>query len=1047
MTDRATDDLDFFDVDDVASVILETYQNQAARQLQADLLTARTHHTSPFALLLSPTGSGKTYTIRVMTQNLWVMPDTLNQVVVGVPQNQIKDSWCSEVKVDFQRLTPNELQEPHRLGRHQWVLSDTATEKALHAHLTGPATKKALVTSHSALRSFPQHRLPKDCSKMLLIFDEGHHLGETTDAGSFAKEWLKRGGSLLLCTAALLRSQGDVKVPPEVVAVIRTLAEHIAAGCAPKKIYFVSKVLNNTVAVSLDELLDSKEAQGFQGSWDDQAAQIALYWKEALRMAKYIHLVRSGQSRHDAEILVEAFVKLGVERERIFNAVGADSTTRRTFRRALIDENNRCRRGEPSQYDIMIASRRFDEATDWAVATHMGCHGFPDFIGVLLQRLGRLMRLKLGKLGPDGNVIRQPLPDYRPGTRYEPFGDEAHMTFFLPADSAGAWDKLWASQRHRELVHMIAALAADLHLAEDYLALVRDRANDKNRSRPSAAAHNKATWERIAAVAGMTVEMFKTRYAQAKEAAHHLKGFMNPFVQVQEAALHLGPAANPSDKDLHQFLTHRMGLKADEATDAIRVKNIRRNMGNPRVLSSLDAKITLGLIGPQTSKTLILQHMQDTFDECVAEIDKDNTHLFQVATDTLRCLSEITGTDPPLIAQKLRAALPEEQLTPQEVEAAILDAPSRPKCTNDRIEGYKITWRKLDKQMRAWKPNTTLEAMVFDLLGPENAQGLRSSLPQAPGGKMGVLYTTLSDHQWHLIQDLATTADVPLHNITMWVRQLRREPHRLAIEYDKPKAAYRLRPGSDVGKSQSQQDFEQAFKVNLPLFDQFVQACVTRTGTFSAREVASSFSGNTNWSFWARCARLVVALVPALKGRLQTATLQDTFIIDWTALGIDPLDPKWDDYQVRAGGALPRVMPLQVKADSPKEPFKGLLKAVFEVVNTGRWFTCKEITQEIGRRTPDPKWSAHPSMSFEESIAARMRDLRKPQFGGYTVECVPTADGNIENRRYRLHMPQEPDGTPATPVTTAPLPPIPEQDHSELFAFFDEPPAPRSLKK
>jgi hypothetical protein len=48
--------------------------------------------------------------------------------------------------------------------------------------------------------------------------------------------------------------------------------------------------------------------------------------------------------------------------------------------------------------------------------------------------------------------------------------------------------------------------------------------------------------------------------------------------------------------------------------------------------------------------------------------------------------------------------------------------------------------------------------------------------------------------------------------------------------------------------------------------------------------------------------------------------------------------------------------------------------------------------QDIARETGDP----------EASISARLRDLRKPQFGGHTVERIRTGEGKRGLFLYRV---------------------------------------------
>ena len=67
----------------------------------------------------------------------------------------------------------------------------------------------------------------------------------------------------------------------------------------------------------------------------------------------------------------------------------------------------------------------------------------------------------------------------------------------------------------------------------------------------------------------------------------------------------------------------------------------------------------------------------------------------------------------------------------------------------------------------------------------------------------------------------------------------------------------------------------------------------------------------------------------------------------------------------------------------------GQILRVWNCVSDGRWRTLKQIAQETG----DP----------EASVSAQLRHLRKPRFGGYTVEREYIDNGLY---KYRL-IPKE----------------------------------------
>jgi hypothetical protein len=61
---------------------------------------------------------------------------------------------------------------------------------------------------------------------------------------------------------------------------------------------------------------------------------------------------------------------------------------------------------------------------------------------------------------------------------------------------------------------------------------------------------------------------------------------------------------------------------------------------------------------------------------------------------------------------------------------------------------------------------------------------------------------------------------------------------------------------------------------------------------------------------------------------------------------------------------------------------------IYDVMKDGRWHTLRDVSDATG----DP----------ETSVSARLRDLRKPKFGGFTVEREHVIGGLW---RYRMVMP------------------------------------------
>jgi biotin operon repressor len=70
-----------------------------------------------------------------------------------------------------------------------------------------------------------------------------------------------------------------------------------------------------------------------------------------------------------------------------------------------------------------------------------------------------------------------------------------------------------------------------------------------------------------------------------------------------------------------------------------------------------------------------------------------------------------------------------------------------------------------------------------------------------------------------------------------------------------------------------------------------------------------------------------------------------------------------------------------------KDRLRSLLGRVFQLMADGKWRTLAEIRERTG--------------GSEASVSARIRDLRKPKFGGYLVEHRRKAGGVWE---YQLRV-------------------------------------------
>lgn len=65
----------------------------------------------------------------------------------------------------------------------------------------------------------------------------------------------------------------------------------------------------------------------------------------------------------------------------------------------------------------------------------------------------------------------------------------------------------------------------------------------------------------------------------------------------------------------------------------------------------------------------------------------------------------------------------------------------------------------------------------------------------------------------------------------------------------------------------------------------------------------------------------------------------------------------------------------------------GQLGRVYHCLQSGTWWTLAELSVQCARLRTDGHWDS------DAALSARIRDLRKPKFGGHTVEAKRIAGG------------------------------------------------------
>lgn len=377
----------------------------------------------------------------------------------------------------------------------------------------------------------------------------------------------------------------------------------------------------------------------------------------------------------------------------------------------------------------------------------------------------------------------------------------------------------------------------------------------------------------------------------------------------------------PTDEELRQHLIHGFGCSKEEADKHILVKDTAYAFQNEKVIQRAAADADRGLFGAATSRQLVLDHLQTIFHDLADEMIDNNKALFEETMQFARAFSsEITGQDAQTIRKKLASGLPVPRITVEHAEKAI----------HNFYKEHRYT--------------------------PEASSGFASRY---------------------------------LHGFNITFRQINtqlQKTHGTCLQH----LCDRLYPPT-VTKTDQQIRFEKSVRKRTGIFEALAEDIVQQVAAhpyvqFSVRAIdeARRLRGETlladagaGSNYYATT---LATLIPAFTGKLKVAKAANPWVIDWTALGIDPTDTKWDDYHVRAGGTLPRPLPIPgINIELP-----GPLAAIRTLLLDGQWHDLNEIAQAAGTSIT--------------STSARIRDLRKAKYGGLNIEFKPNKDGGV----YRL---------------------------------------------
>lgn len=427
---------------------LRPYQRAALRYLLEPVRST----ADRWRVIHMPTGAGKTHVIKPA-----VRLSGVRHVLVLTPFEHVEVSFAeaqryvttgAPAEPALGSVIPSRIDVPEETW---WIGRKMASKgpRKLRDFLKRPSDDhRALLTTHSQATSTRWvEALPKNCTGILVVIDECHHvsmvddgahLGETA-IGRLARTIFTRGGAVWGATATLYRTNGLPCIPEFCRPFSITYSELAAAGYAPEhlELEFIQVSQGVPVALTDDDIArivrvvirDRKEEQfrptilnvpaGREGTPDEDG-------------------YGDNRAVETAARLKAELVRQGVPKDRILVAVGQDPEIRRRFRDKLAEEDAAAREGRPRSIDFIIACRRMLEASNWRWSSWVASIGATTSAQQAEQAFGRGLRGKQG------------LADYP-----ESWRNHARMTFLTPELDLGDSGRLLHAQRSLVLACLI----------------------------------------------------------------------------------------------------------------------------------------------------------------------------------------------------------------------------------------------------------------------------------------------------------------------------------------------------------------------------------------------------------------------------------------------------------------------------------------------------------------------------------------------------------------------------------------------------------------
>lgn len=404
--------------------------------------------------LVAPTGSGKSLIVSTLLCQSLLHSKTLRCAVVVTPQIQIEGSFTTHE--GFVHVPESEHDgaasfigpfDPANLW-HVLRESDENPRQVFKGHLRGKPVRPALVTSHQGLVLW-KRSLPKDLTGCLLVIDEGHHASveRANHLSHVTQMWFDRGGIVLQVSATPYRADGCPVLHDDAVVHSYSLVEHALSGFAPSDLE-VRREIFHYAAERLSDIRGdtTTERENRSGS---SYGQVVKLWQKDGKPKSIIVVPQLGADRWRRRMLRE--LRKADPSVRIFDAVGSGKTKQRALINLLRSER-RIGHYDDSEVDVVIACKRFDEGTDWPLASHVYNVGLPQSMSLIIQRWGRSFRNKRNIEGyPERHVNR------------------ASITFFIPRIEGNVLDA-FERDHHHDHAFLTATFLADYQTGQVYAA-------------------------------------------------------------------------------------------------------------------------------------------------------------------------------------------------------------------------------------------------------------------------------------------------------------------------------------------------------------------------------------------------------------------------------------------------------------------------------------------------------------------------------------------------------------------------------------------------